>query len=138
MFLKDKLHEGQMMNFVLERVKTLWEKEKMLVTSIFSFSLNISKAPSIRVMKTYDHVVKASLYTKRQFLKLVQIESNFADDKNKCNFKTEFLSGMGRKYCRKRRTCWLPAFCTFPTIFSNDFFFGVVKSQGYVVKGLWK
>ena len=31
------------LKFASERVKTLWEKEKMLVTSIFSFSHNVFK-----------------------------------------------------------------------------------------------
>ena len=30
-----------MMIFVFDKVETLWKKEKMLVTSIFSFSLNV-------------------------------------------------------------------------------------------------
>ena len=34
------------LKFALERAKTLWEKEKMLVTSIFSFYHNISKKAS--------------------------------------------------------------------------------------------
>ena len=33
----------------------------------------------------------------------------------------------------KRRKCWLPAFSTFPTMFSKAFFFRVVKSQDCVV-----
>ena len=41
---------------------------------------------------------------------------------------------MGRKHCRKRRKCWLPAFSPFPTMFSKGFFFRVVKSWDYVVE----
>ena len=29
---------------------------------------------------------------------------------------------MGRKHCRKRRKCWLPAFSPFPTMFSKAAF----------------
>ena len=52
----------------------------------------------------------------------------FADD------KTEICLGMGRKHCRKRRKCWLPARSPFPTIFSKGFFFRVVKSKDCVVE----
>ena len=38
-----------------------------------------------------------------------------------------------RKHCGKRRKCWLPAFSTFPTIFSKAFSLGVVKSRDCVV-----
>ena len=34
----------------------------------------------------------------------------------------------------KRRKCWLPAFSSFPTMFSKCYFFGVVTSQDCVVK----
>ena len=36
---------------------------------------------------------------------------------------------MGRKHCGKKRKCWEPAFSIFPTMFSECFFFMVVKSQ---------
>ena len=39
----DKLNVNEKMEFVLEGLKTLLEKEKMLVTSIFSFSNNVFK-----------------------------------------------------------------------------------------------
>ena len=42
---------------------------------------------------------------------------------------------MCRKHCGKRRKCWLPAFSPFPTMFSKDFFLGVVKSRDCVAKG---
>ena len=40
-FADDKLKVGRMMIVLLEDWKTLWEKEKMLVTSIFSFSHSV-------------------------------------------------------------------------------------------------
>ena len=46
----------------------------------------------------------------------------------------EILLGMGRKYCGKRRKCWLPAFSPFPTMFSKGFSSGVVKSSHCVVR----
>ena len=53
----------------------------------------------------------------------------FADDKNKICF------GNVKKYCEKRRKCWLPAFCPFPTIFSKGLIVKVFKTQDCVVKG---
>ena len=43
-------------------------------------------------------------------------------------------SGKVRKYCEKRRKCWLPAFSSFPTMFSKGFLFKVVKSRDCVGK----
>ena len=40
-FADDKIDVTKESKFVLGRVETLWEKEKMLVTSIFSFSHNV-------------------------------------------------------------------------------------------------
>ena len=55
--------------------------------------------------------------------------------KYKYDRKFEIWFGKDRKHCRKRRKCWLPAFSPFPTMFSNGFFFKVVKSRDCVVKG---
>ena len=60
----------------------------------------------------------------------------FADDKINVKLRNEILFGMGRKYCwGKKRKCWLPAFSPFPTVFSKGFFFRVVESWDFVVKG---
>ena len=40
----DKINVTQELNFLGEGKKILWEKEKMLVTSIFSFSHNVFKS----------------------------------------------------------------------------------------------
>ena len=42
-FSDDKLSSAEILKFVLGRQKTSWEKEKMLVTSIFFFSHNVFK-----------------------------------------------------------------------------------------------
>ena len=42
-FTNKKLNITQAIKFVFYRVKSLWEKEKMLVASIFSFSHNVFK-----------------------------------------------------------------------------------------------
>ena len=49
------------------------------------------------------------------------LNSKHLQTKNRCDLKTEFLSGIGRKHCGKRRKCWLPAFSPFPTMFLKDF-----------------
>ena len=56
-FADDKINVANMMIFVFDRVKTLWEKEKMLVTSIFSFSLNVFK--KLMIVNSLDYVVNS-------------------------------------------------------------------------------
>ena len=58
----------------------------------------------------------------------VQIES-ICRQQNVCTLKKEILFGMGRKHFVKMRKCWLPAFSTFPTMFSKGFFFRAVQSM---------
>ena len=48
----------------------------------------------------------------------------------------EISLAKGRKHGGKRRKCWLPAFSSFPTMFSKGFFFKVVKSWDGVEKSL--
>ena len=60
---------------------------------------------------------------------------DFADDKINVSQKLNSRCfGKSRKYCGKRRKCWLPAFSLFPVMFSKYFFLRVVKSQDCVVK----
>ena len=40
--------------------------------------------------------------------------------------KLKFVLKKSRKYCGKRRKCWLPAFSPFPTMFSKVFSSGGV------------
>ena len=53
---------------------------------------------------------------------------------NKCDLKIEICYGKDRKHFRKRRKCWLPAFSSFPTMFSEGYYLRVVKSRDCVVK----
>ena len=49
-----------MMMSVFDRIENImWEKKKMLVTSIFSFSLNVSKVFLFRVVESWDCVVES-------------------------------------------------------------------------------
>ena len=52
----------------------------------------------------------------------------------KCNSEPEICFGKGRKYCGKRRKCWLLTFSPFPTMFSKGLFVRVVQSRDCVVK----
>ena len=58
----------------------------------------------------------------------------FADNKINVNGKLKSVLGRVEKHCGKRRKCWLPAFSSFPTMFSKGFFLRVVKIQDCVVK----
>ena len=71
-------------------------------------------------------------FTKRQIVRLLQIDV-FADNKIHNIKKIDICVEKGRKHCRKRRKCWLPAFSPFPTVFSKGFFLKVVKSRDCVV-----
>ena len=44
--------------------------------------------------------------------------------------KLKFVWARLENIVGKMRKCWLPAFSPFPTMFSKDFFFKVVESQG--------
>ena len=58
-FADDNLNVAKMAKLVFDRVETIPEKEKKLVTSIFSFSHNVSKVYFLRVVESWDCVVKA-------------------------------------------------------------------------------
>ena len=51
-----------------------------------------------------------------------------AHDRIYVTLKLNFLGGRVGTHCRKRRKCWLPAFSTFPTMFSKGLFSRAVKS----------
>ena len=46
------------------------------------------------------------------------------------------MLGKGRKHCWKNRKCWLPAFSSFPAVFSDDISFRVIKKLGLCSKGI--
>ena len=52
----NKINVTQNLKFVLGKVENIWEKEKMLVTSIFSFSKNVFKSI---LLEGRDCVVKS-------------------------------------------------------------------------------
>ena len=85
-------------------------------------------------LHVYKEISLFYLFTKLQILDWSKFKA-FADGKIYVNKKNEILFGKGRKHCGERRTCWLPAFSPFPTIFFKVIFHGVVKSRDCVVKG---
>ena len=70
----------------------------------------------------------------KEKFRLVQIES-ICRRQIECDLNDDFCLCKGRKYCWKKRKCWLPAFSSFPTMFSEGFLLKVIKSRDYVVKG---
>ena len=79
--------------------KTLWEKEKMLLTSIFSFSHN--------VFYSYQRQISFMLHL------FCRLTFNL--------YKLKFLSSWNglRKHCGKIRKCWKSAFSPLPTVSST-------------------
>ena len=53
----DKINLTEKLNFLWEGQKTIWEKEKMLVTSIFSIFYDVLKSFFSKVAKSRDSVL---------------------------------------------------------------------------------
>ena len=58
----------------------------------------------------------------------------FADDKLKVIQMAKFVLDKMKKHCWKRGKCWLPAFFSFPSMFSKGLFVRVIKSPDCVVR----
>ena len=82
------------LSYILIGLKTLWEKETMLVKSIFSFSLNVFK------MFFFFYSGSLTLYHRIPTVNNPEKEAFW-------------------KQYGKRRKCWLPAFSHFLTMFST-------------------
>ena len=134
-------------------LKTLWEKEKMLVTTMFSkgcwltfslFPIMFSKGFLFRVDKSPDCVVKMALIffnplPDDKILGLTKLKA-FTDDKLNVtqNVKGVFhgienIVGKGENAGNQHFL--LPAFSSFPTMFSKGFFLQCIKSHHCVVMG---
>ena len=57
-----------------------------------------------------------------------------ADDKVNVIIRLKFALERVENIVGKMRKCWLPAFSPFPTMFSEGYFFRVVKIRDCVVK----
>ena len=62
---------------------------------------------------------------------MVQIEST-CRRQNKPDSKVEVCYGMSRKYCGKRRKCWMPAFSPFPTLSSKGVFLNPLPNDNFL------
>ena len=119
--------------FVTIREKNLFEnileREKMIMSSISHFYPQYF--PSFQVQSYYLYFLP---FTRRQNLRLAQIES-ICRWQIKCYSKCWSCLSKNRNHCGKRRKCWLPAFSSFPTMFSKGLFLQCVISRHCVVKG---
>ena len=70
-----------------------------------------------------------------KFLDMTKLKA-FADDKLYVAKMTIFLFHIAENTVRKSKKCWLPAFSPFSTVFSEVFFFMVVKRRDCVVHRL--
>ena len=107
----------------------LWEKEKLLITSNFSFSHSVFKRLLLQTRKKPGLVwERVNSSPNDKFLDWSKLEA-LADNRINVIEKSKFVFGTGRKHCGKRRKCWLPAFSPFLTMFSIGLFLRVVISQ---------
>ena len=108
--------------------KTMWEKERLLVTSNFSFSCSFFKRLLLQTRKNqvlFGKGLKSQdlLWEKEKILVRYTILSSFSEKNfTICTYlqiksiitqttkfmqlKIEILFGKGKKHCRKRRKCW--------------------------------
>ena len=96
--------------------KTLWEKEKMLVTSIFSFFHNVFKRPLFIVGIVWKRV---NPIPENKILLLLKLKP-CADNKLNVNVKHKFCLSKGTKHCGKmidNHFCfWLEVLCRINSI----------------------
>ena len=82
----------------------------------FEPRFNLSSADAIDMDEpSFCRLIKDDLFNEGKILDF-QSESN-CRQQYKYDPKFEIRSERGRKYCGKRRKCWLPAFSSFSTIF---------------------
>ena len=90
------------------RIENTWEKEKMLATSVFFYSLNIFYSPILQV-NPFLNKKFSTLPNWRVCRWLFQIW-----------WKWQKVIQKGRKHFGKRRHCSLQAISSFPIVFSKD------------------
>ena len=116
------------------RKKTMWEKEKLLITSNFSFSHSVFKRLILQTHKTQSLFGKGlTLLLKDKILDQSNLEG-FED--NKINdLKFELCFGKSRKHCAKNAKMLVTSIFSFSQMLSKGFFPSIVKSQDCVVEG---
>ena len=129
----------------------MWKEEKMLVTSIFSFSTLFSKDLSLANDKvSVCHNFKAlnfvygklkvflegskylNLYQKDKILEWSKLKA-FLDDKINVTEKMKFVL-VGVENISRKEKMLVTSIFSFPTMFSEGFLYKVVKSRDCVVK----
>ena len=102
------------------RWKTLWEKEKLLVTRNFSFSLSVFKRLVLRTRKNKGLFEKG--LTNKIILDWSKLKA-FADDKRNRIQKLTFIFGKGKKNSEKKeKKASNQHFLLFPQRFLKRFF----------------
>ena len=104
----------------------MWEKEKLLITSNFSFSHSVFKRLILQTRKNQGLFGKGlTLLPNDKTLDQSNLEG-FED--NKINdLKFELCFGKSRKHCAKMQKCWLPVFSPFPKCFQKASFPALLK-----------
>ena len=134
-FADNKIKVLKMMIFLyLIRLKTLWEKEKMLVISIFSFSYNVFESCLFQRLGSFSSYIFNPL-PDMQILGSSNSVAN-KDIMSKIWTNGDTLISLSRKHCVKRRNCSLRAISSFPTMFSKTVYCWCVKMNIYGVKRL--
>ena len=99
-------------------LKTLWEKEKMLVTSIFSFSHNVfyPSKTNFNFSATFN-LSSANAFNLDQS-KNLSFGKELTLSQTSPGFYVSAVQVLW-KHCGKRRSCSLWAICPFPTVLST-------------------
>ena len=97
-------------NYLNEK-KTLWKKEKLLVTSNFSFSCNVFSKNCLLLMRQNEYLWSKELtLSKQQILGSCKLKE-FADENFKFNENGRKFSKTGRKYCGKKEKSLVRKLC---------------------------
>ena len=116
---------------------TIFIKFEIVVCKLFQFVIwervkhYVQNLQNVRLLDGIKKDIISLPYNKKIGLTLIE---SICRKQIKCDSKTEISLEKDRKHYGKRRKCWLPAFSPFPTMFSKDYFFRVVKSRNCVVE----
>ena len=127
----------------LTLLKKLWEEEKMLITIFSPFPTMFSTLPKLNFSCPLTFIVlsaNASNFYQSKILSFGKISGfhklkAFAEDKLNVTQDIKVVFHRIENIVGKERKCWLPAFSSFPTMFSNGLFLQCVESRHFVVKG---
>ena len=144
----------------LKGEKTLWKKEKLLVTSNFSFSHSVFKRLVLQTRKNqglfgkglrrtvmdpesctillsmvYKHPYKLQPIPLSQTTNFKLFETERVWRRQlQIRWKWQKVLKTGRKHCGKRRNCSLRGISPFPTVFSRDLYCRHVKTRACLGK----